>query len=168
MHVLFFYSQLLAWCLSRLLLLSLRFVCGWISFLSGFTNTHTAISRLFVRAEQYEKDIKLKQNISFDTCFFHFYPIYDSRNLLQRDYVFCNGCFASAHFAGYRPELLFKDHYLSQGFANELKKVYRKSIISESMIVWRRWNRYSVSLLLRYLWRLFIWSNQLHAKPQSH
>ena len=77
------------------------------SFPVGDLQTLAHHLRLFVRREQYKKDIKLKQNISFDTCFFHFRPIYDSRNLLE-DYVYVMAV-SLLHNAYYRPEFLFKD-----------------------------------------------------------
>lgn len=48
--------------------------------------------------------------IFFDTCFFHFYPIYDSRNLLlSRLYTFSNGCLPE-HIECYR--FLFPEEFI--------------------------------------------------------
>jgi hypothetical protein len=88
----------------------------------GFTNTHTTVSRLFVRAEQYEKDIKLKQNIFlfFIRAFFTFIQFM----ILGTCYVgimYSVMAVLPVHIAScYRPELLFKDHYFSRRFANFL------------------------------------------------
>lgn len=57
--------------------------------------THTSVGDYLHNEKDERKNFETKY--FFDTCFFQFYQICDSRNLLRGDYVFSNGCFASAH-----------------------------------------------------------------------
>lgn len=98
-------------CLSLLVLLitmraSLSHKCGRIFSSELYTKTHTIVC--YYLHNQYKKDEKLETKQIFDTCFSHFYPIYDSRNLLQGYYEFIMAVLL-VHIACYRPERLFKD-----------------------------------------------------------